>query len=72
MPERRTVEDPWYTALYKEPHTLWWAPAVAVFVIWMGVGLLMQNDTQHALVQAAALSAGPALVSYIYWRRKRR
>ena len=72
MPERRAADDPWYTALYKEPRSIWWGPAVAVFVIWVAVGLLMQrNSTRDALVQAAALSAGPLLLSYVYWRRKR-
>lgn len=50
---RRQVGDPWYTVLYKEPATAWWAtPAIGTLTF--GSILWFRDDPMIALIGASA------------------
>lgn len=70
MVKRRTADDPWYTAIYREPHALWWAPAVFTFIVIFVVAYYVGGDTvAGASAWAAALAATYAVIGYVGWRR---
>lgn len=72
MLKRRTADDPWYTTIYREPHTMWWAPAVFLFVVIFVVARANGDTVAEASGWAAAWSAVYAVGGYVSWRRSRR
>jgi hypothetical protein len=71
MPKARKPGDPWYTALYRDPHTLWWAPAIFyfVFVVWL-TGVIGPLNAQGALLWATLFAI--AVTAGIWLRRPSR
>lgn len=69
MVKRRTADDPWYTAIYREPHTFWWAPAVFSFIVIFGVAYYVGDSVAGASAWAAALTVAYAVIGYVGWRR---
>ena len=68
----RQPSDPWFTILYRDPHTVWWAPAVAVAVVVALVDLLVFDlSVRHSLAVAALIGGSSAAGSYVRWRRRR-
>lgn len=55
----RRPGDPWYTAVYKNPHTRWWGPAAPMFLALLASFRLLADDSwvmsslQAALVVSA-------------------
>lgn len=52
----RSPGDPWYTALYRDPHTYWWLPSLLGIAVFSGVFRLLGHSTREAL--AAGLIFG--------------
>ena len=69
---RRQAGDPWYTVLYREPHTLWWAPGLYIlFSVFVVLRFPGDESTGEALSWASALAVFNIGLSYMGWRRAR-
>ena len=54
MPRQRSLDDPWYTALYRDPHTLWWAYGLFYFpLLFVVLHFLASDSATHAALISA-------------------
>ena len=65
---RRRTGDPWYTALYREPARMWWAPPIAGGAAFAIVGAALGDDT-NAL--GGALGWLVVALPFSWWRHVR-
>ena len=67
----RRPGDPWYTVLYRDPHTLWWAPGLFGAVALLLTNLFVfERSLFHAMIVGALLGIVGSVGTY-YRRRKR-
>jgi hypothetical protein len=72
MPTRRTPDDPWYTALYREPHTLGWAPAALTFVLVFAIDRFgFDESIGESTAWAALVAAVHVATAHLVWRGNR-
>ena len=68
----RSPDDPWYTVLYRDPHTLRWAPGLFVAAVSLMANLLLfDRSALHALVVAFLMGAVITGSAYVRRRRNR-
>lgn len=71
--KRRSVEDPWYTAIYRDPYRLWWAPALFLFPVeFVVLDYLLGDSAQDALTISALLALAYTLGCFVRLRRSRK
>jgi hypothetical protein len=58
----RELSDPWYTAVYKNPHTRWWGPAAPMLVAVLLFNRLVLDNTRVE----SLLWAVPVVLIYSY------
>lgn len=69
----RRVGDPWFTVFYRDPHTLWWAPGLAVGAVLLVLYLLVFDSSVTRAVTIAALIGGVStLGTCVRWRGRSR
>ena len=73
MPKPRKPGDPWHTVFYRDPHALWWAPAVVVAITLLVVNLLLfDRSLVHAVTVAALFGGTGGLATYYRLRSRTR
>jgi hypothetical protein len=62
----RRPDDPWFTVLYRDPHTLWWLPGAVVALGALLLDLLVfKFSAVHSSAVAALMGGSAAAGSYI-------
>lgn len=65
MARTRDPGDPWYTAVYRNPHTRWWGPAAPMLVALLLINrLAFDNTWAESLLWAAAVVLIYSYVAY--------
>lgn len=62
MTKVRVPGDPWYTALYRDPYRLWWAPPLFIFAFLLLLRVtFFDDDWVESLILAAVPAAAYAI-----------
>ena len=69
MPTRRKPGDPWYTVIYREPHSLFWAPSVLTFALVFVIDRFGFNASIAESALWGAIVAAAQVTSVYVFRR---